>query len=1143
MSQATQMRGLTQYISELRACATREAAERRVHKEMAHVRLKLGAGAKLDGYQRKKYVAKVLFTYLQGFSVDVGDAEILTLLHSTRYSEKQIVRAAPLTPPPGLPRAALPWRRARREHAWRACGDAARPRGPQRGEHVPCAARARERARRGPRRGARRRRAQARRVAVRPAATHSRSTSSTWVQKKAALTLAHLYRVFPEGVRLGEWSAHLARLVRHRNLGVSLSAAHLLCAVVRDDPHVFRACYRAAVDQLHQVVVDEDYKEIYLFHGLPVPWLQAALLRLLQRYPPTADAALLARLDAVLGTVLRVEQRADAADVQQRNAATAVVLEAVRLALHLGGALAPTAARAAVRLGVLVDAEETNVRYVGLAALAQLAPRLPTPAPLHTHRRAVRAAVWDSDAGVRRAALELVVALCDAQSVRSVVAYLLDAAPHAAPPLRARIVEHIAALAAQDAGDDAWYVDTMFAAVRVADAHAGARVWPRVVHVVAQRTHLHAPAAARALDALRAPGAAEALVQLGAYALGEWGACITAAPGASPHAQLRVLQEHAELCTPPTRAMLLTTYAKWLAVYPELRAELVALLCAYTDSVDAEVQQRACEYVALAELNDPALLELVYAEMPPAPLPAPERTLRAPPPAARTLPLSGSVARGLARAAGPAAPLVPLPCAASPASPADVSAADLLDLRDCDDDDAAVPAVRAEDWSSVSLFSDAGPDEKRETDSLLDVSLLHAPGTRTPPRAAGATDAAAAVSPLSSADVWASPPGAADAGPLPRRSADSARASASPRASSDAWVAHTPRLAPAAELPHTPEAPARAPNTPEARARAPNTLEAPALAPNTPEAPALAPHTPKAPALAPRTPEAPAASPGATPRPGVVRASPGATLAVPTSPAPPPAPAPASPVPRASAPLAAAWSPVRPRVTRAVPAWLAWARSGVWEAVHDDAWRVTLTYAPLALHVTNDGAAGEVRAADLDGAAALALALAAPVPGAVAPHATWVGALGAACAACFTHTPRAHITLARGAAQRTYAFDVPLTLAYFVRPAEMHAADAAARWRALAGAEREASCAVRGVADDVRAVLGAANLYVVHGEDEGAAHVVGAGVFRSAASGPVACLVRYEARADGAGAQLTVRTTHGAVSAALRALLADALGE
>ncbi|WFC96701.1 hypothetical protein MBRA1_003364 [Malassezia brasiliensis] len=1002
MAQATQMRGLTQYISELRACTTREAAERRVHKEMAHVRLKLGAGAKLDGYQRKKYVAKVLFTHLQGFPADVGDAEILTLLHSSRYSEKQIgylallhLGATRATRTPGVLDA------IRRDladlneantclalHALASVHD------------IGLAEALAE---------------DVLKLVVSP-------TSSPWVQKKAALTLVHLYRVFPEGVRLGEWSTHLARLVRHRNLGVSLSVAQLLCVVVRDDPAAFRACYRAAVDQLHQVVVDEDYKEIYLFHGLPVPWLQAALLRLLQRYPPTADATLLVRLDAVLGAVLRTEQGADAADVQQRNAATAVVLEAVRLALHLG-AHTPAATRAAVRLGALVDAEETNVRYVGLAALAQLAPRLPTAAPLHTHRRAHRAAVGDPDAGVRRAALELVVALCDAQSVRSVVAYLLDAAPHAAAPLRARIVAHIAALAAQDAGEDAWYVDTMFAAVGVAGERAGAPVWPRVVQVVAQRAHLQAPAAARALDALRASAAHEALVQLGAYVLGEWGACVAAAPASAPRIQLRVLQERAPHCTPPTRAMLLTTYAKWLATYPELHAELVAVLSAYTHSADAEVQQRACEYVALSQLDDPALLELVCAEIPAAPLPPPERTLRAPP---RTLPLAGSVARGLARAAGPAAPLAVLPRAASPAAPDNVSAADLLDLRNWDDD-AAVPEVRAEDWSSVSLLSDTGPDEKRETDSLLDASLSQAPGTRTPPR--------------------------------------DAEAHASPRASTDAARARRRRAA--------------------AHARG---------------------------------------------------ARPGAALGVPHSPTP------TSPVPHAAAPVTAAWSPVRSAAVRTAPAWLAWARAGVWEAVCADAWRVTLTYAPLALHVANDGAAGEVCSVDVDGGAALALALAAPVPGAVAPHATWVGALGAACAACVVQAPRAQVVLARGGVRRTYAFDVPLTVAYFVRPAEMHAADAAARWHALAGAEREAACVVRGAAGDARAVFGAANLYVVHGE-AGAAHVVGAGVFRSAASGPVACLARYEARADGAHAQLTVRTTHGAVSAALRALLAEALGE
>ena len=65
-----------------------------MNKEMAHIRLKFHAPAKLDGYQRKKYVAKVLFTYLQGFPVDVGQAEAIALMRSARYSEKQIVRRA-----------------------------------------------------------------------------------------------------------------------------------------------------------------------------------------------------------------------------------------------------------------------------------------------------------------------------------------------------------------------------------------------------------------------------------------------------------------------------------------------------------------------------------------------------------------------------------------------------------------------------------------------------------------------------------------------------------------------------------------------------------------------------------------------------------------------------------------------------------------------------------------------------------------------------------------------------------------------------------------------------------------------------------------------------------------------------------------
>lgn len=79
-----------QYISDLRACRVRELEEKRVNREMAHIRQKFKDG-NLDGYQKKKYLSKVVFTYILGYKVDIGHMEAVNLIHSNKYSEKQIV--------------------------------------------------------------------------------------------------------------------------------------------------------------------------------------------------------------------------------------------------------------------------------------------------------------------------------------------------------------------------------------------------------------------------------------------------------------------------------------------------------------------------------------------------------------------------------------------------------------------------------------------------------------------------------------------------------------------------------------------------------------------------------------------------------------------------------------------------------------------------------------------------------------------------------------------------------------------------------------------------------------------------------------------------------------------------------------------
>lgn len=63
--------------------------------------------------------------------------------------------------------------------------------------------------------------------------------------------------------------------------------------------------------------------------------------------------------------------------------------------------------------------------------------------------------------------------------------------------------------------------------------------------------------------------------------------------------------------------MLLSTYIKWLNLFPEIREQILYVLNRYRHVLDAELQQRACEYVALAELPTDDLLQAVCDEMPP----------------------------------------------------------------------------------------------------------------------------------------------------------------------------------------------------------------------------------------------------------------------------------------------------------------------------------------------------------------------------------------------------------------------------------------------------------------------------------------------------------------------------------------------
>ena len=65
--------------------------------------------------------------------------------------------------------------------------------------------------------------------------------------------------------------------------------------------------------------------------------------------------------------------------------------------------------------------------------------------------------------------------------------------------------------------------------------------------------------------------------------------------------------------------MILSSYIKFVNLFPEIKPQLVQAFKTYSHTLDSELQQRACEYLTLATMPSDDLLRTVCDEMPPFP--------------------------------------------------------------------------------------------------------------------------------------------------------------------------------------------------------------------------------------------------------------------------------------------------------------------------------------------------------------------------------------------------------------------------------------------------------------------------------------------------------------------------------------------
>ena len=305
-------------------------------------------------------------------------------------------------------------------------------------------------------------------------------------------------------------------------------------------------------------------------------------------------------------------------NVQQNNAQNAVLFEAINLIIHLDTEH-ELMVQISSKLGKFIQSRETNVRYLGLVAMTHFAARAETLDPIKRHQNIILGSLRDRDISVRRKGLDLLYSMCDPSNAQPIVNELLKYLATADFAIREEMVLKIAVLTEKYATDIQWYVDISLRLIAMAGDHVSDEVWQRVIQIVTNNETLQVYAAQNILEYIKLDQCHETIVKIGGYLLGEFGHLVADNPGSSPIEQFMALQSKLPGSSTSTRAIILSCFVKFVNLFPEIKPQLLQVFMVYTHTLDPELQQRACEYLALATLPTDDLLRTVCDEMPPFP--------------------------------------------------------------------------------------------------------------------------------------------------------------------------------------------------------------------------------------------------------------------------------------------------------------------------------------------------------------------------------------------------------------------------------------------------------------------------------------------------------------------------------------------
>ncbi|CAL5398801.1 unnamed protein product [Camellia sinensis] len=542
------------------------------------------------------------------------------------------------------------------------------------------------------------------------------------IRKKAALCSIRIIKKVPD---LAEnFINPAAGLLKEKHHGVLITGLQLcidLCTTSAEALEYFRKkCTEAVVKSLKDVA-NSPYAPEYDISGITDPFLHIRLLRFLRILGHgDADAS-----DCMNDILAQVATKTES----NKNAGNAILYECVETIMSIedNSGLRVLAINI---LGRFLSNRDNNIRYVALNMLMR-AITVDTQA-VQRHRATILECVKDSDASIRKRALELVYLLVNESNVKSLTKELIEYLEVSDQDFKGDLTAKTCSIVEKFSTDKIWYIDQMLKVLSEAGSFVKDEVWHALIVVISNASNLHGYTVRSLYKAVQTSGDQESLVRVAVWCIGEYGEMLVNNAGmlgieepitvtesdAVDVIEIAIKRHISDLTT---QAMCLIALLKLSCRFPVCSQRIKDIIVQYKGSLVLELQQRSIEFNSVIQKHQ-NIRSLLVEKMPV----LDEATYSGR--RAGSLPATVSTSNGAA---------INLPNGV-----AKPSAAPLVDLLDLSSDDAPVPSSSGGDFLQDLLGVDLAPalsqlgtsqTQKSGTDVLLDLLSIGTPPTQSSP--------------------------------------------------------------------------------------------------------------------------------------------------------------------------------------------------------------------------------------------------------------------------------------------------------------------------------------------------------------------------------------------------------------------------